>query len=88
MQLPFNGPRSYGYSTIRSILNQDEEHPLSLITIHYFGREKGWHLGEMMLTAHKLPDRSVCNFRIYAILFLHNYHVDLERRRHMDIRRK
>jgi hypothetical protein len=38
------------YSTIRSILIQDEEHPLSLITIHYFGWEIGYDLDEMMLT--------------------------------------
>ena len=43
------------YSTIRSILIQDEEHPLSLITIHLFGWEIGWFMGEMMLTPHPLP---------------------------------
>jgi hypothetical protein len=59
MKIPFNKPRSYGYSTIRRILNQDEEHPLSLITIHYFGREIGWLLDERTLTAHTLPDNLI-----------------------------
>jgi hypothetical protein len=41
------------YSTIRSILIQDEEHPLSLITVHLIGRESRYGLDEMMITGHK-----------------------------------